>query len=396
MKILFAANRLPYPPYRGDKLKIYNLARRLAGRHELHLLTFLQDKDDEQYLPELKKVFEQIHLVPLGKAQSYFNSAKAFLRKEPFQVRYFASEKMRQKVAEVTSTHNYDAVHVQHLRLAQYWHQYRNIPRILDLPDAYSLYWRRRAEQLRGLKVTFAKWEYERVDNYEVILNQFDKVLACSQEDVAWLEHKGIQRLGLLPNGVDTEVFNLPPHDYSITDRLLFTGNMDYAPNVDAVRYFVKDVFPIIQKSVPTARFTIAGQRPVKPVLALQSDAVQVTGFVPDLADVYSAATVVVAPLRFGAGTQNKVLEAMAMGVPVVSGAIGFNGLNVVSGEGVLKKTNTEEFAQACIDLLQRKELRHKTGTAGQEVIRKYFSWDMIAQKLEDYLEEIAGASPKG
>src|ERR1700744_4113389 len=117
MKLLFTANRFPYPPYRGDKLKIFHLAKRLAQKHEVHLLTFLQDKNDLQYLPELKKIFKEIHLVPLSKFQSYTNSLFGFLYKEPFQVRYFHSSKMEAKIQELIVTQHYDAVHVQHLRM---------------------------------------------------------------------------------------------------------------------------------------------------------------------------------------------------------------------------------------------------------------------------------------
>ena len=150
--------------------------------------------------------------------------------------------------------------------------------------------------------------------------------------------------------------FKAGGHDYSHNHTLLFTGNMDYAPNVDAVQYFVEEVFPIIKQQHPQVKFIIAGQRPVKKVLDLASDDVQVTGFIKDLAAVYNQASVVVAPLRFGAGTQNKVLEAMAMGVPVVCSNIGFKGLGIESGEGAIMQTDPQQFAQSVICLLYTSE----------------------------------------
>jgi glycosyltransferase involved in cell wall biosynthesis len=164
---------------------------------------------------------------------------------------------------------------------------------------------------------------------------------------------------------------------------------MDYAPNVDAVLYFVTEIFPLIKQQVPDAVFVIAGQRPVKKVQELAADDIKITGFVQDLSAMYAAAAIVVAPLRFGAGTQNKVLEAMAMGVPVVSRNIGFNGLNIVSGEGVILAIETEAFAEKCIALLQSHELRSKVGQQGKEVIRTQFDWDVIALKLERYFLQI-------
>jgi sugar transferase (PEP-CTERM/EpsH1 system associated) len=390
MKLLFTANRFPYPPYRGDKLKIFHLAKRLSQKHELHLVTFLQDESDRQYLPELQKIFKEIYLVKLSKPQSYFNSLLAFFHKEPFQVRYFHSAAMERKLQELQAQHNYDAVHVQHLRMAQYWAEIKNVPRILDLPDAYSLYWKRRIETSQGLLKIFARIEQKRVFNYEAILQKYDLSLVCSREDQSYLQQeKHIENVQLLPNGVDLGTFTAEQHNYSLDKTILFTGNMDYAPNVDAVIYFVSDIFPLIKRQIPDAIFVIAGQRPVKKVQELAANDVKVTGFVQDLSAMYASASIVVAPLRFGAGTQNKVLEAMAMGVPVVSRNIGFNGLNITSGEGVILALETEAFAEQCIALLQSGNLRERVGAAGKEVIRTQFDWDVIAQKLENYFLQI-------
>jgi len=390
MKILFTANRFPYPPYRGDKLKIYHLAKRLCKRHELHLLTFLQDKNDLQYLPELKKIFTEIYLVPLPRSQSYRNVLMALFSREPFQVRYFHSEEMKDQVRLLAERNQYDAIHVQHLRMAPYWASYKNIPRILDLPDAYSLYWKRRIAAKKGLARFFNKTEQKRVFHYEQVLNDYNMSLVCSREDLEYLKQEnGIRNVKLLPNGVDLETFSSQEHDYTLDKTILFTGNMDYAPNVDAVDYFARDIFPLILEKLPGTKFIIAGQRPVKKVLELAGEHIEVTGFIPNLADMYRKASIVVAPLRFGAGTQNKVLEAMAMGVPVISRNIGFNGLNIQSGEGVILALETSEFADKCIAMLESEKMRRKTGIAGKQVIQTQFDWDVIAAMLEGYFKEI-------
>ena len=198
-----------------------------------------------------------------------------------------------------------------------------------------------------------------------------------------------ITNLKLLPNGVDLDTFSGKVHDYAHNKTLLFTGNMDYAPNVDAVIYFVQDILPLIQAKFPKIKFIIAGQRPVPKVLALANEQVTVTGFIKDLSEVYNAASVVVAPLRFGAGTQNKVLEAMAMGVPVVCSNIGFKGLGIESGEGAFMETDAALFADRIVQLLGDKNLREQTGQKGATVIRERFSWDKIARQLEAYFEQI-------
>lgn len=390
MKILFAANRLPFPPYRGDKLKIYNLASLLSKHHELHLVTFLQDKKDEQYIPELAKIFKRIDLIPLPKSASVFQAVKTIFSKKPLQVGFFKSKKMEEKIADILQQEQFDAVHVQHLRLAQYWHNKKQIPRILDLPDAYSLYWKRRVKSSSGPKKWFNFLEFKRVFGYEDILNEFELSLVCSQEDLYYLQkEKHIQNVHLLPNGVDCAEFSFPDNDYSEEKNILFTGNMDYEPNIDAVVYFAEEIFPLIQKEIPDVKFTIAGQRPVDKVKNLANEHIEITGFIPKLSEVYKTAAIVVAPLRFGAGTQNKVLEAMATGIPVVSRNIGFKGLGIESGEGAILALNTQDFADTCVRLLKNKELRREVGKKGEEIVRNHYNWQVIAKQLETYLQDI-------
>ena len=392
MKILFFANRTPYPPYRGDKLKIYNLAKRLCKEHELHLLTFAQTEEDFTYKAELEKIFHKVDLVSLPKWKSALNCLGAVTSATPLQVLYFKSAEMKAKLKEVLAATDFDAVHVQHLRMSPYLSEMSGLPRILDMPDAFSLYWQRRVETAtNSLHKLFNTSEYNRLLKYEQIMNKYNMSLVCSAEDLEYMKSKqGIKNINLLPNGVDLDTFGGYEHDYSHNHTLLFTGNMDYAPNVDAVQYFVEDILPLIKKEHPKVEFVIAGQRPVKKVTDLASDTVKVTGFIENLAEVYNSASVVVAPLRFGAGTQNKVLEAMAMGVPVVCSNVGFKGLGIESGEGAIMQTDAQKFADSVNRLLSDEVLRKTVGAKGAEVIRSGFSWDAIALQLENYLKEVS------
>jgi glycosyltransferase involved in cell wall biosynthesis len=214
--------------------------------------------------------------------------------------------------------------------------------------------------------------------------------LVCSVEDRDHLLglHKG-SNVRLLRNGVDLDTFTYKNHDYSRDQTLLFTGNMDYAPNVDAVTHFVKTLFPEILKHHPQTRLVIAGQRPVKQVLDLKSDKIEITGFVEDLSEMYDQGDVVIAPLRFGAGTQNKVLEAMAMGVPVVCTDIGFKGLEIKSGEGVIHAPQDAEFVKQVVGLLKSEDLRRRVGQKGLDLARHKFSWDGISRELEEHLNVV-------
>ncbi len=391
MKLLFLANRTPYPPYRGDKLKIWHLARQLVKKgHELHLLTFAQNQDDWDAKSKLETVFSSVTQVGLPSWKSALHCLSAAFDPKPVQVLYFQDAAMRTALKDMLAKHAFDAVHVQHLRMAPYLSGNTTLPRILDLPDAFSLYWKRRQSVNRGFfQKQFETLEAARVLRYEPVMKQYELALACSQEDVDYLEET--HRTGnvhLLPNGVDLETFAPRDHDYAHNRTLLFTGNMDYAPNVDAVGYFVGEVLPLIRQKHPEVRFVIAGQRPVESVKKLAGPGVEVTGFIEDLAAKYNEASVVVAPLRFGAGTQNKVLEAMAMGIPVVCSHIGFAGLGIAQGEGAFMHRDPQGFASAVCDLLERQSLRETTGAAGLRVMRERFGWEAVAARLEGYFRE--------
>ena len=331
-----------------------------------------------------------MEIVHLPKLQSLFHSAIGLFQKLPLQVQYFKSRDFSARLKQLLSEEKYDAIHVQHIRMAQYAIAYKQYFRILDLPDAFSLYWQRRKEVPRSF---LSKWldniESKRVINYEkYVLNEFDLNLVCSREDQEFLiqTHK-VDNIELLPNGVDTQQFKPGKHDYSHNETLLFTGNMDYDPNVDAVSYFVDEIMPIILKAFPNVKFVVAGQRPIDKVKALDNgNNILVTGFIPDLSETYNSASVVVAPLRFGAGTQNKVLEAMSMGIPVVCSNIGFEGLGIDDGQGAFMRFGASDFADQVIKLLTDEKLREQTGKKGIEVIQKSFTWETIAERLSSFL----------
>lgn len=393
---MFVANRVPYPPYRGDKLKIWNLAKRLSKKHELHLYTIAQDQEELAYAETLKSVFKEVHIVYLPKWKSVVKTAFAVFGNLPFQVAYFQSKTFLNLLTSALQNNHFDAIHIQHIRMGWY---FKNLPKqhaVLDLPDAFSLYWQRRKERAKWPWIKlFASIEQKRLFNMErSFLRQFPLTLVCSNEDCAYLTAHAGGNIRVLPNGVDTEVFHPRKQIKPEPLRLLFTGNMDYAPNVDAVTYFCYDILPHIQQKHPDVVFVIAGQRPVKRVLNLASDSVIVTGFVKDISEEYAKASVVVAPLRFGAGTQNKVLEALAMGVPVVCTHVGFKGLGIESGEGAFMAKNTEDFITEVNRLLESDKYRENLAGKGMEKIVSTFGWDAVANQLLQYLESVKTQSP--
>jgi sugar transferase (PEP-CTERM/EpsH1 system associated) len=391
MNILFIANRFPYPPYRGDKLKIYNIARRLKARgHTLYLITFIQDKKDYKYIRELEKVFEKTEFVYLPKKKSLTNILKNVFSGDPLQVLYFRSKELKEKVNRFISENSIDIIHTQHLRMAQYAADIKSIPRILDLPDAYSMYWQRRYRLKKSpFSKLFAYIEYKKILNYEDILKKFNLSLVCSEEDKQYLKKtRGINNIEILPNGVDTDEFARNGTGYDIDNRIIFTGNMSYSPNIDAVLYFVNEIFPGLLHKFPNLKLYIAGQSPGSKIKELESENIVVTGFVKDLSREYELSTVAVSPVRYGAGTLNKVLEPMAMGVPVVMSKVGFEGLEIRSGEGAVIAETKDDFIREISRLLSSKEARTEVGQKGLEIVRARFSWDAVVTRLEGYMKD--------
>lgn len=392
VKILFVANRMPYPPYRGDKLKIYNLATELSANHELHLITIAENQEDLDSISALQKpLFTSIQYVYRPKWRSALSAALGLFSKRPIQVSYFRSKAFAQKLKQLLDDHDFDAIHVQHLRMAQYFEEGAPANAILDLPDAFSLYWKRRELAAKNpLDKAFRSLEFSRLAQYEKwMLPKFPQSLVCSAEDRDYLINAGNTNVDVLPNGVNLKSFSPQGSDAIIKNRILFTGNMDYAPNVDAVQYFVNDIFPLILEKHPDSRFVIAGQRPVKAVLDLVSDRIEVTGFIENLASEYAKANVVVSPLRIGAGTQNKVLEALAMNQAVVCSKVGFLGLGLKSGEGILMGDTAQEFATHVVSILQSDDLRKNLGETGGLHVRRTFAWSGISKQLLTYFEKI-------
>lgn len=391
MRFLFVANRMPYPPFRGDKLKIYHLAKELSKNHELHLITIAETPDDISYVENLKPYFKKIDFVYLPKYKSVINTLGGLFNRDPFQLNYFRSRKFQKLLNSTLSQNQYDGIHVQHIRMSQFFRNSVNLNNvILDLPDAFSLYWKRRAKNSTNyLNKLFENIEFKRVKKIEIdFVSQFKKVLVCSLEDQFYLESLGLNQVEILENGVDTNMFK-PSDSAYIPNRILFTGNMDYAPNIDAVVYFTSEIWPLIRREVPEAKFIIAGQRPVPKVLALQSPSVEVTGFIEDLSKEYAKAHVVVSPLRIGAGTQNKVLEALSMNIPVVTTNVGYTGLKLKRDQGALVSLTPREFANNTIKLLKDPEFRKQVGESGGESIRSRFGWSGIAHKLENHFYEL-------
>ena len=391
MRILFLTSRIPYPPHRGDKLKIWNLMKQLSRRHEIILLTFVANDQEARWLGQLREICREVHTVRLPVWRSWLNCALAMPKKIPFQVEYYRSRRMEELVHEQIGKTKPEVIHTHLIRMAQYTAEEKNIPVVLDLTDAVSLYLSRFREIRKN---PIAKWllgvELQRMRRYESIIGSFDRGLVCSNTDRSFLlDRYSNLSLGILPNGVDLETFSSNGSTGVEPFRIIFTGNMSYFPNADGASFLVRDVLPKIKSVVPQVKLYIVGQNPPASVQALAGENVVVTGFVEDIRSEYLKSMVAVSPIRFGAGTLNKVLEPLALGVPVVSSSIGLEGLGLSGGTDIFVADDAQEFAAAVVRLLTDETLRGAMATRASEQVRTKFSWENISLDLERIYQEV-------
>jgi len=259
------------------------------------------------------------------------------------------------------------------------------------MTDAVTLYLERFARsQQNAIVRSLVRIELKRIQRFESIIAQFDRGLVCSEVDRQYLERAVPgARLDLLYNGVDLEQFSPMAHAEPEPYRMIFTGNMSYFPNQDGAMFFISKIFPLILQEVPQAELFLVGQNPPRRLRALAGEQIHVTGFVPDIRAEYLRSAVAVSPIRFGAGTLNKVLEPLALGVPVVSTSIGIEGMGLRPGEDIIVADDAGGFARAVVRLLKDEALRRAIGSSATERIRSRFGWARIAHDLEEIYEQV-------
>ena len=386
MKILIITTRVPYPPYKGDKLKIFNIARQLAKKNSVTIVTFLRNRNQIKDVEELKKhnikvIYEKISLL-----ESCFNIIEAIFREIPFQVAWYKSKKMHKKIKDLITKGNYDVAYFHLIRSAQYLvnNNGNSVLHVVDFTDAVSLYLDRFTKIERNpIKKILLGIEKKRVEKYEKIAERFNIVFICSEVDREYLLNRSINaNIKILRNGVDVDNFKIE-NVQKEKNRIIFTGNMPYYANYDAAIYFVKDIFPKVLKQIPDAKFFIVGQNPPRQIKAMSSENVIVTGYVDDLRKEYLKSCVNVAPMRFGAGTLNKILEAIVLRVPIVATSVAVEGLPKDIKQSILVAKDSNDFADKLIRLLKNNESANKESEKKQTEFIKTLSWENIVSHFE-------------
>ncbi len=353
----------------------------MARNHQIELVCFGSPDADFAAIKALEAlgiVVRVVHWNMLLAMLSAFRAA--FNPRTPFQVALFQSCAFHSAVHSALIDFKVDAVYAVNFRGLGNLGSYRG-PLFVDLVDSVALNFFRRLKKARGLERWFLGIEYRRVAKYEKKVAQTaDRSFVVSSIDKKFI---GGDKVDVIPLGIDVKYF----HKSSVVQEdpvIVFTGNMNYKPNEDAVLWFYRYCWGLLKTSLPQIRFIVAGSSPTAAVVALGSDpAITITGRVPSLATVINSSQISIAPMQSGSGMQFKILEAMACGVPVVATTLGVGDIQAEVGKDLLVADEPDLFVNAVLLLLNSKELRTKIGDAGKHYVSEHHTWDSLNELFE-------------
>jgi sugar transferase (PEP-CTERM/EpsH1 system associated) len=396
MRILYIT---PYVPSL-IRVRPYNLIKYLSRRRHLVTVLSLQSTEQEEKdARELQSYCHRVETVKVTKQQSLLNCFKALPTMTPLQAAYCHSLAMQRLIGRVLKEQQFDIVQVEHLRGAHFGTALAGGPKVYDSVNCISLLFEKALHSAPSLASRFiARLELGRTRRYEGrLISQYDKVLVTSPQDKeALLELDGRsheqdqeKRIVVLPNGVDLEYFAFANGDRA-PETLLFSGKMSYHANVAAASHMAQEVMPLIWARRPGVKLEIAGKNPPQAICALAKDErVRVTGFVPDLRPYLARATLSVSPMRYSVGMQNKVLEAMATGTPVVASSQACSALKVRDGTHLLVADDPAAFAEQVLRLLDDVALRREIAINGRNYVEERHDWRTIACNLENIYAKV-------
>ena len=382
MKIFVLLPRIPYPLEKGDKLRAFNQIKQLAKNNEV-VLCALNDKniDEQKAFQALQPYCSSINFIKLSKPRILFGMVSAFLKGLPMQCGYFYNRKAAKKVDTLIEKHQPDILYGQLVRVAEYI-RHKSIPKAIDYQDVCSYGMKRRRDIASWITRPVFNMEYQRLCRYEAkVFDEFDVKTIISKPDRDLIPHPKKDEILIIPNGVDHEFFK--PQQQEKRYDIVFTGNMSYAPNVNAVDYLANEILPLVWKQVPEAKMYIAGATPDPKVRKAASDRIIISGWLDDIRDAYAQSRVFIAPMRIGTGLQNKLLEAMSMGLPAITTPLANASLGAKPDEEILVGSNAEELARHIITLLTNTDKASQIAQAGFDFTNRVYDWGKTTEKLE-------------
>jgi sugar transferase (PEP-CTERM/EpsH1 system associated) len=411
MRLLLLTPQLPYPPHQGTSLRNFNLIVQLAKRHQICLLTFLEPDQAPESAGPLLDLCEWVDSIPVPRRSTRLRLRQMLTTRRPDMAWRLWSTAFRDRLATRLAEVPFDVVQIEGIELAPYLPTIKQAGSTAGQTGPLVVYEDHNAEWVlqkracltdlrnprRWPAAAYSLVQWLRLKSYEAeVCRRADRVVAVSEADRDAIRSIAPEVAAtIVPNGVDLQEhtgYQGPTEDYD----LVFTGKMDFRPNIDAMLWFGQHVWPLIHQRRSRTSLAIVGQRPHRRLDSLRSlPGITLTGWVEDVKPYIAGATVYVAPLRVGGGTRLKLLQAMAMGTAIVATSLGAEGFPVTHDQELLLADTPQDFAQAVLTLLDDAQTRARLGQAAQRLVQAAYGWDSLVPKLEALYEVMPEAQPE-
>jgi len=394
MRVLMISPTSPWPPNMGSRIRIYNALKALSRSCDVTLVALVEDADRKE-IDAVRPFCSALHIVEQPSRSRPSVAIRSLFSRYPYRVVKFHNKDARELLSRLLASDSYDILWVHFLNM--FSHLPLALPQrtltVLDQHNADELMWVPYRERGSLWNRAFAwqnTWKLRGFQNK--VLDQVDVVLSVSPAEAEFMKARSPASCNVwtAPNGVDVEFFQPGGETKEPSSRIVFCGSMDVTMNADAVLRFANGIFPLVRRRCPGAEFWVVGRNPGSAVKQLaERDGIVVTGTVEDVRPYYEQARALVAPFRYGAGTKLKIMEAMAMGIPVVSTDVGCQGIDVAHGRHLLIENEDEGFASAVVELMENDGLWEQLSSAGRELVLQKYSWESIMTSAINEMEKL-------
>ena len=401
MRILIACKEFPHSKVIGGPILIYNRLKYLAKNHTVSLTAFCKP-GDEEYIPSVQPFCHDLRLIPLPPRRTPLKTTVDFFTSPVphYFLRVHDSKEMARTIAEMVKKDRYDFVIAEYSVMGQFLHNNPDLPPTRRIISVHECYYLARLKSFRHYNLGLNKLK-EAINLKGLKKYEFD--MYRNADKVLTLTHQGKDELlaifpdldiAIVPHGVDVETFSFSPQAEE-ENSLVFLGNYLHYPNVDAVLYFHAEIWPRLKTAMPELKFYVVGQSPPPEITRLASDkSIVVTGTVDDVTPYLKQGKVFICPVRLGGGFRGKILEAMAIGRPVVSTRLGAQGIPASDGKNIILADKPDDFVKGIADLISDTELYQRIQENARKLMEDYYAWDKGVAQLEQVLEEMMSKPP--